>query len=102
MSTDALLDELLVPRPSGSDGLEQAGRFIETTLQEYTPLVSLDPFAATPYGFQLPWVVAFILISGGKRYPLYDGAESFIPVVCWPVAQVNARFWIQSLSGSGP
>jgi hypothetical protein len=64
MSTEALLDRLLIPRPNGSEELERIAYFIETTLRGYAPEVARQAFTATPHGFQLLWAVALLLMIG--------------------------------------
>ena len=58
MTIDELLDQLVFPRPNGSEGLARAGSFIEQTLRQYTSEVTLQPFEGTPYGFQVIWFSA--------------------------------------------
>jgi len=64
MDPDQLLDRLLVPRPTGSDGFLEVGSLIETTLRQHTPHVERHVFLATPHGFQLLFGVAFLLALG--------------------------------------
>ena len=58
MSIDELLDQLVFPRPNGSEGLARAGSFIEQTLLQYTDEVTLQAFDGTPHGFQAIWFSA--------------------------------------------
>lgn len=64
MSIEQLLNHLLVPRPNGSRGLEQVAAFIEATLRSDSADVMRQTFTATPYGFQLLFAVAFLLMLG--------------------------------------
>lgn len=64
MSTEDLLDRLLIPRPNGSEGLEEVAGFIQETLRAFTPEVALAPFAATPHGFQILYAVTLLLMVG--------------------------------------
>ena len=64
MTPDEILDPILIPRPNGSEGLERVAAFIAATLQRAGAEVSLEPFSATPHGFQLVWSVALLLMLG--------------------------------------
>jgi len=64
VTRDELLDRLLVPRETGSDGFLEVGSLIETILREHTPHVERHTFLATPHGFQLLFGVAFLLALG--------------------------------------
>ncbi len=64
MSTEGLLDHLLVPRPNGSEGLLEVASFIEATLRAYAPEVEIHTFTATPYGFQLLFATTLLLMLG--------------------------------------
>jgi hypothetical protein len=57
-----LLDEIVVPRPNGSDALDRVARFLETTLQQAGAHVSVETFSATPWGFRLVFGGAFLLV----------------------------------------
>lgn len=76
MTTDEILDQILIPRANGSEGFWQVARFIETTLKERGAEVSLHSFTAMPHGFQLVWSAALLLMLGyfialaGRRYVL--------------------------------
>jgi len=59
---DGILDEILVPRPNGSEGLERVAAFLAEALGRYTPHVVREPFPATPHGFQLVWTCVLILV----------------------------------------
>ncbi len=64
MTTEELLDSLLVPRANGSEGFFQVASFIETRLRELAPQVELQAFTATPHGFQLLMAGAFVFMLG--------------------------------------
>ena len=64
MTTDQLLDHLLIPRANGSPGLEQVARFLGERLQGAGAVVSQHAFTATPHGFQLVWTAALLLGAG--------------------------------------
>jgi len=64
MTTDQLLDHLLIPRANGSPGLEQVARFLGERLHAAGAVVSQHAFTATPHGFQLVWTAALLLGAG--------------------------------------
>jgi acetylornithine deacetylase/succinyl-diaminopimelate desuccinylase-like protein len=64
MTTDVLLEQLLVPRPNGSAELERSAGLIAALLRANSADVTLQPFTATPHGFQLLWTVALLLMVG--------------------------------------
>ena len=76
MTADQILDRVLVPRPNGSDALEQVAAFVAETLEKSGAAVSFHEFTATPHGFQLAWTAALLLVSGyvaaiaARRYAL--------------------------------
>src|SRR3990172_2612444 len=76
MTTDQILDRVLVPRPNGSEGLEQVAAFVAATLERSGAVVTFHEFTATPHGFQLAWTAALLLVSGyvaaiaARRYGL--------------------------------
>ncbi len=64
MSTEELLDHLLVPRPNGSESLSRVASFIETTLASHAPEVTLQTFTAAPHALQLVLSAGFLLMLG--------------------------------------
>jgi hypothetical protein len=64
VTTDELLDGVLIPRPNGSEGLERVAAFIASTLERSGATVTSQEFVATPYGFQLTWTAALLLMVG--------------------------------------
>ncbi len=64
MTTDAILDRILIPRPNGGEGLERVATFIASTLERSGATVTLHEFTATPHGFQLTWTAALLLMLG--------------------------------------
>jgi hypothetical protein len=76
VTTDEILDRVLIPRPNGSEGLEQVATFIAETLQQNGASVTFHEFTATPHGFQLAWSAALLLVLGyiasiaARRYGL--------------------------------
>ncbi len=59
-----LLDGVLIPRANGSNGLEQVEDFLATTLETSGAEVERRPFTATPFGLQLAWTTALLLMVG--------------------------------------
>jgi hypothetical protein len=53
VSTEEILDHILVPRPNGSEALEQVAAFLAERLASSGALVSFHAFTATPHGFAL-------------------------------------------------
>jgi acetylornithine deacetylase/succinyl-diaminopimelate desuccinylase-like protein len=76
VTTNQILDRVLIPRPNGSEGLEQVATYIAETLQRSGAAVTFHEFTATPYGFQLTWAAALLLVLGyvasiaARRYGL--------------------------------
>ncbi len=64
MTTDQILDHILIPRPNGSEGLELVADFIARTLEHSGADVTFNEFVATPHGFQLAWTAALLLALG--------------------------------------
>jgi acetylornithine deacetylase/succinyl-diaminopimelate desuccinylase-like protein len=64
VTPDEILDQILIPRPNGSEGLERTASFIAASLERAGAAVSLQPFSATPHGFQLVWSAALLLMLG--------------------------------------
>jgi hypothetical protein len=64
VSTDEILDQVLIPRPNGSEALTRVASFIAERLEENGAEVTLHAFTATPHGFQLAWTVALALMLG--------------------------------------
>ena len=76
MTTDQILDAILIPRPNGSEGLERVGAFLAEALGRSGAVVSFHEFTATPHGFALAWTAALLLVAGyvaavaARRYAL--------------------------------
>jgi hypothetical protein len=64
VSVDASLDRILVPRPNGSEALEQVAAFLADALARSGASVSFHEFTATPHGFQLVWTAALLGMLG--------------------------------------
>ncbi|MBW2397573.1 MAG: hypothetical protein JRG95_25285, partial [Deltaproteobacteria bacterium] len=78
-----MLDQILIPRPNGSEGLARVASFISDVLDRTGATVASHEFVATPYGFQLVWSVVLILMLGycaaiaTRRYGLAIGLIVF-------------------------
>jgi len=83
VTIDALLYQILIPRPNGSEGLARVASFISDVLDRTGATVARYEFVATPYGFQLVWSVVLILMLGycaaiaTRRYGLALGLIVF-------------------------
>ena len=64
MSSSEILDWMLVPRPNGSEALEQVAARLAELLAGAGGAVELQTFTATPYGFRLCWSAALLLMLG--------------------------------------
>jgi acetylornithine deacetylase/succinyl-diaminopimelate desuccinylase-like protein len=62
VTPDALLDRILVPRPNGSEAIEQVAAFLAEALETNGAQVAFHEFASTPHGFQLAWTAALLLM----------------------------------------
>jgi len=63
MQTEHILDQLLMPRPGGSDNLDAIARYLADSLASTGAVVSEFPFTATPHGFALVWTTAVIMMA---------------------------------------
>jgi acetylornithine deacetylase/succinyl-diaminopimelate desuccinylase-like protein len=76
LSTDEILDQILIPRPNGSEALERVASFLASALESHGAAVGFQRFDATPHGFQLAWSAALLLMLGwlvaavSRRYGL--------------------------------
>ena len=64
LRTEAILDQILVPRPNGSEALERVAGTLAALLERQGAAVELHAFTATPYGFRLCWSAALLLMLG--------------------------------------
>jgi len=53
-----------VPRPNGSEALEEVARFLRGSLEAAGARVELQEFVATPHGFALCWAVLLLTMLG--------------------------------------
>src|SRR5262245_43737927 len=104
MTPDTLLDRLLVPRPNGSAALEQSAAFIAAQLRASTPEVTLQPFTATPHGFQLLWTAALLLMLGcAAALLLHRYRLALLFVLLTPALMLAETEWLASpVSGLVP
>lgn len=85
MMSVELLDHVVTPRTNGSDGLLRVGAFIERALRDHGAAVTLEPFTATPYGFQLVFLVA-LLLAGGFALATVRGRDGLAFVITLTIA----------------
>jgi acetylornithine deacetylase/succinyl-diaminopimelate desuccinylase-like protein len=104
MTTSELLDNVVTPRPNGSDGLLRVASFIERTLRDHGAAVTLEPFTATPYGFQLLFLVALLLTGGFALATARgrDGVALLIALAVGTLLFVEAELLWMPLSGLLP
>ena len=87
MSTDEILDAILVPRPNGSAALSQVADFLEGALRAEGAEVSRHLFEATPHGFALTWSAVLLLLFAyaaalfARRYALAFAIAAAVPVL---------------------
>jgi acetylornithine deacetylase/succinyl-diaminopimelate desuccinylase-like protein len=87
VTTDAILDRILIPRPNGSAGLEQVAAFLASQLEQSGAEVALHEFTATPFGFALTWSAAILLLLGyaaavaRRRYGVALAAALLLPAL---------------------
>ena len=72
MTIIELLDQLIRPRPNGSQSLADTAQFIEATLRSATPDIVVEKFQATPFGFALLTLVALVLVLGAAAALMRD------------------------------
>jgi len=104
VTTDQILDRVLVPRPNGSEALDRVLHFLAESLREAGATVDLSSFAATPHGFALCWAFALAAMAAWaialerQRY-----AVALIPLVVVPLVLLAEFEWLRSpVSGLWP
>jgi len=63
MSIRTHLEEILIPRPNGSQNLEGIADHLASSLAEQGATVTEHLFTATPHGFQIMWIAAVIIMA---------------------------------------
>ena len=58
---NGLLDQLLIPRANGSEGLRETASFLQSTLRASAAELEIQSFIATPYGIQLLFATLFLI-----------------------------------------
>lgn len=97
MTTEALLDRLLVPRPNGSVGLERSAELIADWLRAHGAEVALQPFTATPLGFQLLWTAALLLMIASAAALLRRRYWAALALaLCTPALVLAETEWLWS------
>jgi acetylornithine deacetylase/succinyl-diaminopimelate desuccinylase-like protein len=87
MTTDEILDRVLVPRPNGSAALAEVADFLAESLRASGAEVSLHAFPATPHGFALVWSASLALALGfaaaacARRYGLALVFSLLVPLL---------------------
>lgn len=64
MTTEQILDRVLIPRANGSEGLERVAAFLAESLERHGAALGFHEFVATPHGFALAWTAALALLCG--------------------------------------
>ena len=101
VTTDEILDRILVPRPGGSEALERVASFIANTLHGHGAVVSFHEFTGTPHGFQVTWSLVLLLMIGyvgaiaRRRYAL----ALVVPLVVSGLLLLEFEWLRQPLSG---
>ena len=104
MTTEAILDRILIPRANGSEGLARVASFLGETLQQSGATVNSHEFTATPHGFQITWTVVLLLMLGyvaaiaARRY----GLALLLPLVAAGLLLMEFEFMRSPLSGLLP
>jgi hypothetical protein len=104
VTTDALLDRILVPRPNGSEDLERVASFLAETLRRSGAEVDFHEFTATPHGFQLAWTAALLLMLAylgalaARRY----GPALLLPLVAAGLLLLEFELMRSPVSGLLP
>jgi len=100
MNAGELLDQILIPRPNGSEDLEKIANYLNTSLARHGAIVTEQSFTATPHGFQLMWIFAVSMIGAycwatlSKRYML----ALLIPVVLAAVLFLEFEHLVSTVS----
>jgi len=104
MTGEEILDEILIPRPNGSDAMEQVGDFLFEVLNQAGALTTRHEFSGTPHGFQIVWTITLLLMLGycfaigTRRYAL-----ALLPVLIVPMFLLaEFEFLYSPLSGLAP
>ena len=98
---ETYLDHILVPRPNGSEGLEQTANFLLSTLQSQGASISEHAFTATPYGFQMVWCFAVILMAA-YSFCLWKGhyrLAAAIPAILAVILVLEFEYLYSPVSG---
>jgi acetylornithine deacetylase/succinyl-diaminopimelate desuccinylase-like protein len=62
-SIEQHLNQILIPRPNGSDNLEQVADYLASQLAGHGAEVTEHLFSATPWGFQTIWAFAAVMMA---------------------------------------
>lgn len=100
MDIEQILDNILVPRPGGSDNLDAVARFLTDFLAGTGAVVTENHFTATPHGFQLVWIMAVIMMAIysvcllQRRYV----AAALIPVILAALLVLEFEYLVSTVS----
>lgn len=100
MTTEDILDTILIPRPNGSENLEHVANSLAESLAGAGALVSEQYFTATAHGFQLVWIMAVIMMAA-YGYCLLKGryvAAALIPVVLAALLVLEFEYLVSTVS----
>jgi Peptidase family M28 len=100
MTTEEILDTILIPRPNGSENLDTVASSLAESLANAGALVSEQYFTATAHGFQLVWIMAVIMMAA-YGYCLLKGkylAAALIPVVLAVLLVLEFEYLISTVS----
>jgi len=98
--TEQIFDNVLIPRPNGSDSLDKVAHYIGEYLANAGALVSEHGFTATSHGFQLVWCMAIIMMAAysvclvKQRYL----AAVLIPVVLAVLLLLEFEYLVSTVS----
>ena len=104
MTTEAILDHILLPRPNGSEALDRVASFLAEALQRSGAELRFHEFTATPHGFQLTWTAALLLMLGyvaaiaARRY----GLALLLPLVAAGLLLLEFELMRSPVSGLLP
>ncbi len=97
MTIVELLDQLIRPRPNGSQSLADTAQFIEATLRSATPDVVVEEFQATSFGFALLALVALVLVLAAAAALVRDRhAIALLLLLAVPVLFLSEMELLQS------
>ncbi len=100
METEQIFDNILIPRPNGSDNLDTVAHYLAERLANAGALVSESHFTATAHGFQLMWTMAIIMMAAygvclvKKKYV----TATLIPIVLAGLLLLEFEYLVSTVS----